>query len=179
MWQAVCRGPANSLSDLSQELCCCSEALPCVLSRLTLLSSWWLLHTIFILSKFLSLSFPLILSRPLCLQFNEQARSPDPNHFIPPTSQASSKNYLAVKWLGLCALNTKGLGSIPAQGTRTVQAATWPKSSPPKTKQNPTISISHLPHRFLFLTQQTRDPDCWPRLCLASVPSTLSGSTVA
>ena len=92
-------------------------------------------------SKFLSLGFPLILSRPLCLQFNEQARSPGPNHFIPPSSQISSKNYLAVKWLGLCALNTKGLGSIPAQGTRTAQAATLPKSTPQnKTKTQPSPS---------------------------------------
>lgn len=90
MQLAACSAPADSGSDLNQELCRCSEAFPCVLGRLALPSSQWLLQTVFILPKLLSPDFPLILSRALCLPFNEQSRSPGANHFIPPSSQTIS-----------------------------------------------------------------------------------------
>lgn len=44
---------------------------------------------------------------------------------------------------------------------------------------HPTPSPSALPAPFSFLSQKTRDPSCWPRLSLASLPPTLSGSPVA
>ena len=32
-----------------------------------------------------------------------------------------------VQWLGLCALTAEGVGSIPGQGTKILQAV-WPKN---------------------------------------------------
>ena len=35
----------------------------------------------------------------------------------------SPENSLAVQWLGLCAFTAEGMGSIPGQGTKILQAA--------------------------------------------------------
>lgn len=129
MQLAACSAPANSGSDLNQELCRCSEAFPCVLGRLALPSSQWLLQIVFILPKLLSPDFPLIRSRPLCLPFIMSNRG----HQV------------------LITLFHH-----------------HPKPSP-----------SALPVPFSFLSQKTRDAYCWPRLSLAFLPPTLSGSPVA
>ena len=48
-------------------------------------------------------------------------------------------NYLAVKWLGLCALAVKGRGSIPGGGTKIPQAAQHGH----KRKNNADVSEEH------------------------------------
>ena len=48
-----------------------------------------------------------------------------------PTRKWKDRNSLAVRWLGLCALTAKGVGSIPGRGTKIPQAAVCPKERQP------------------------------------------------
>ena len=48
------------------------------------------------------------------------------------TKKVSKGTSLAVQWLGLCAFNAKGAGSIPGRGTNILQAK---KRQPPIKKE--------------------------------------------
>lgn len=53
------------------------------------------------------------------------------------TATETSRNSLAVLWLGLHALTTKDLGSVPHRGTEIPQAVAWSQRRPPEPPGKP------------------------------------------